>query len=67
MAGQVMRYADVQRLSWSVGRAQARSGIRPGDKVAVLSGNRLRAARREIALDLPELRPPGSARSSRPR
>src|SRR3984957_515028 len=39
MAGQVMRYADVQRLSWSVGRALARSGIRPGDKVAVLSGN----------------------------
>jgi fatty-acyl-CoA synthase len=39
MAGRVMRYADVQRLSWSVGRALARSGIRPGDKVAVLSGN----------------------------
>jgi fatty-acyl-CoA synthase len=39
MAGQVMRYADVQRLSWSVGRALARSGIRAGDKVAVLSGN----------------------------
>ncbi len=32
-------YADVQRLSWSVGRALARSGVRPGDKVAVLSGN----------------------------
>ena len=32
-------YADVQRLSWSVGRALARSGIRPGDKVAILSGN----------------------------
>ena len=29
----------MQRLSWSVGRALARSGIRPGDKVAVLSGN----------------------------
>jgi fatty-acyl-CoA synthase len=39
MAGQVMSYADVQRLSWSVGRALARSGIGPGDKVAVLSGN----------------------------
>jgi fatty-acyl-CoA synthase len=37
--GQVMRYGDVRRLSWSVGRALARSGIRPGDKVAVLSGN----------------------------
>ena len=39
MAGQARSYADVQRLSWSVGRALARSGIRPGDKVAVLSGN----------------------------
>ena len=39
MDGQSMSYADVQRLSWSVGRALARSGIRPGDKVAVLSGN----------------------------
>ena len=39
MAGQTRTYADVQRLSWSVGRALARSGVRPGDKVAVLSGN----------------------------
>src|ERR1700722_16162717 len=39
MAGRARSYADVQRLSWSVGRALARSGIRPGDKVAVLSGN----------------------------
>ena len=39
MDGQSMSYADVQRLSWTVGRALARSGIRPGDKVAVLSGN----------------------------
>src|ERR1700734_3546698 len=39
MAGQARSYGDVQRLSWSVGRALARSGIRPGDKVAVLSGN----------------------------
>src|ERR1700735_4620838 len=39
MARQARTYADVQRLSWSVGRALARSGIRPGDKVAVLSGN----------------------------
>jgi fatty-acyl-CoA synthase len=39
VAGQARSYADVQRLSWSVGRALARSGIRPGDKVAVLSAN----------------------------
>ncbi|HSZ39685.1 MAG TPA: AMP-binding protein [Trebonia sp.] len=32
-------YADVQRLSWAVARALDRSGILPGDKVAVLSGN----------------------------
>src|ERR1700735_1034991 len=38
-AGQARSYAEVQRLSWSVGRALARSGIEPGDKVAVLSGN----------------------------
>jgi fatty-acyl-CoA synthase len=35
----VRSYAEVQRLSWSVGRALARSGVRPGDKVAILSGN----------------------------
>src|ERR1700722_14328872 len=39
MAGRARSYAEVQRLSWSVGRALARSGISPGDKVAVLSGN----------------------------
>src|ERR1700722_16275950 len=39
MAGQARSYARVQRLSWSVGRALARSGIQPGDKVAILSGN----------------------------
>jgi fatty-acyl-CoA synthase len=39
MNGQTRTYAEVQRLSWSVGRALARSGIRPGDKVAILSGN----------------------------
>ena len=37
--GQASSYADVQRLSWSVGRALAASGISPGDKVAILSGN----------------------------
>ena len=35
----VRSYAEVRRLSWSVGRALARSGVRPGDKVAILSGN----------------------------
>jgi fatty-acyl-CoA synthase len=39
MTGRTRSYGDVQRLSWLVGRALARSGIRPGDKVAVLSGN----------------------------
>jgi fatty-acyl-CoA synthase len=39
MADQTRTYADVQRLSWLVGRALAASGIRPGDKVAILSGN----------------------------
>ncbi|MGH3211997.1 MAG: acyl-CoA synthetase [Trebonia sp.] len=39
-AGDTVRsYADVRRLSWSVGRALAKSGVRPGDKVAILSGN----------------------------
>ena len=38
-AGRSRSYAEVQRLSWQVGAALARSGIRPGDKVAVLSGN----------------------------
>jgi fatty-acyl-CoA synthase len=39
MAGQSRSYAEVQRLSWVIGQALARSGIRPGDKVAVLSAN----------------------------
>ncbi len=39
MAGHTRSYADVQQLSWVIGRALARSGVRPGDKVAVLSGN----------------------------
>jgi fatty-acyl-CoA synthase len=30
----VRSYADVRRLSWSVGRALARSGVRPGDVCA---------------------------------
>jgi fatty-acyl-CoA synthase len=39
MDGKTRSYRDVQRLSWLVGRALARSGIGSGDKVAVLSGN----------------------------
>ena len=39
LGGAARGYAEVQRLSWSVGRALARSGVRPGDKVAILSGN----------------------------
>lgn len=37
--GRRRSYAEVQRLSWLIGRALARSGIRPGDKVVVLAGN----------------------------
>jgi fatty-acyl-CoA synthase len=39
MAGHSRSYAEVQRLSWVIGQALARSGIQPGDKVAVLSAN----------------------------
>ena len=39
MTGRTRSYGEVQRLSWLVGRALARSGVKPGDKVAVLSGN----------------------------
>jgi acyl-CoA synthetase (AMP-forming)/AMP-acid ligase II len=39
MAGESLSYADVQALSWRVARALARSGVRPGEKVAILSGN----------------------------
>src|SRR6201996_4691797 len=37
--GTFKSYAEVMCLSWSIGRALARSGIMPGDKVAILSGN----------------------------
>jgi len=37
--GSSLSYGEVQELSWRVGRALARSGIRPGDKVAILSAN----------------------------
>ena len=39
MAGRSRSYAEVQRLSWVIGQALARSGVQPGDKVAVLSAN----------------------------
>ncbi|SEB09271.1 long-chain fatty acid--CoA ligase [Variovorax sp. YR216] len=39
MNGQDLSYAQVQRISHRVARALQRSGIAPGDKVAVLSGN----------------------------
>jgi acyl-CoA synthetase (AMP-forming)/AMP-acid ligase II len=34
-----LSYGDVQRLSYTIARALDRSGIRPGDKVAILSAN----------------------------
>src|ERR1700726_5343414 len=39
MAGRPLSYLDAQRLSWRVARALDRSGIAPGDKVAILSAN----------------------------
>src|ERR1700761_7157360 len=38
-AGHPLSYGDVQQLSWHVAHALERSGINPGDKVAILSGN----------------------------
>ena len=37
MAGRTLDYRAVQELSYRVGRALDRSGIRPGDKVAILA------------------------------
>ncbi|GAA1028766.1 MULTISPECIES: acyl-CoA synthetase [Amycolatopsis] len=37
--GGSLSYSEVQQLSWRVARALARSGVRPGDKVAILSAN----------------------------
>lgn len=34
-----LTYGEVQELSWQVARALDRSGVRPGDKVAILSAN----------------------------
>jgi fatty-acyl-CoA synthase len=39
MAGQQRSYAQVQRASWQIARALDRSGVGPGDKVAILSAN----------------------------
>src|ERR1700759_402569 len=38
-AGQTLSYGDVQRLSGQIAGALARSGVRAGDKVAILSAN----------------------------
>ena len=37
--GRTLTYFDVQRLSWRIARALDRSGVGPGDKVAILSAN----------------------------
>lgn len=39
MGGADLSYAQVQRISWRVARGLQRAGVRPGDKVAVLSSN----------------------------
>jgi fatty-acyl-CoA synthase len=39
VAGQTLSYGDVQQLSWQIAGALARSGVRAGDKVAILSAN----------------------------
>ena len=38
-AGRTLSYGEVQELSFKIARALDRSGIRPGDKVAILSSN----------------------------
>ncbi|MDQ2811430.1 MAG: long-chain fatty acid--CoA ligase [Actinomycetota bacterium] len=38
-AGRTLSYGDVQQLSWRIARALDRSGVGPGEKVAVLSAN----------------------------
>jgi fatty-acyl-CoA synthase len=37
--GRTLSYREVQQLSWRIARALDRSGVRPGDKVAILSAN----------------------------
>ena len=39
MDGRDLSYGEVQRLSYRIARAFERSGIAPGEKVAILSGN----------------------------
>ena len=39
MGDRDMSYADVQRVTWRVARALQRAGVKPGDKVAILSSN----------------------------
>ncbi|MHC2338687.1 AMP-binding protein [Bradyrhizobium sp. USDA 4454] len=39
MDGRDLSYGDVQRLSYRIARGLERSGITPGEKVAILSGN----------------------------
>src|ERR1700736_6462192 len=39
MAGRTLNYRDVQEVSWRVAQALYRSGVRPGEKVAILSAN----------------------------
>lgn len=39
MDGRDLSYGDVQRLSYKIARGLERSGVAPGDKVAILSGN----------------------------
>lgn len=39
MGDRDLSYQDVQKLSFRIARALERSGIEPGDKVAILSGN----------------------------
>ena len=39
MGENTFSYGQAQELSWRVAGALARSGVRPGDKVAILSAN----------------------------
>src|SRR5450432_1471357 len=39
MDGKDLSYVDVQRLSYRIARGLANSGVTPGEKVAILSGN----------------------------
>ena len=41
MDGRDLSYGDVQRLSYRIARGLERSGIAPGEKVAILSGNEI--------------------------